>query len=147
VTVAGQRDTARGQLRFGFPPATRQLDDAGAIALYNTRYAAAILIAALAVVWTPGLRPILDTALIALLGFNAAAIGFALAAYGTRLIHAIALHATLELAAFALAGAAYLRARRHQLAPRQLLVATAASLALIAAGALVETWVAPGARP
>jgi hypothetical protein len=79
------------------------------------------------------------------LGFNAGAIGLALGAYGTRLMEAIVLHGTLELAAFALAGGAYLRARRGALGPCALLGAGAASFVLLAAAALVEAWVAPGA--
>ncbi len=145
VTLAGERETARAQLGFGFPSAPRQLGEAAAIGVHNARYGAAVLLASLAVGWTPALRPLLDAALAALLGFNAGAIGLSLGAYGTRLLEAIVLHGTLELAAFALAGGAYLRARRGALGPCALLGAGAASLVLLATAALVEAWVAPGA--
>lgn len=145
VAVAGQRDAARAQLGFAFPSAPRQLGEAAAIGAHNARYGAAVLLASLAVGWTPALRPLLDAALAALLGFNAGAIGLALGAYGTRLLEAIVLHGTLELAAFALAGGAYLRARRGALRTRALLGSGAASLVLLTGAALVEAWVAPGA--
>jgi len=50
----------------------------------------------------------------------------ALPAYGTRLLEAIAAHAPLELAAFAIAGGAYLSARRRPL--EELRVCVASSL-------------------
>jgi len=146
VVVSGERRSVRAELGFGFPSAPRELADAGVIAAHNGRYAAAVLTACLAVSWTPALRPLLDTALAALLGFNAAVIGVALGAYGPRLAAAIALHGTLELAGFAIAGGAYLRARRDELARSELARAACLALGLVCAAALVEAWVAPGAR-
>lgn len=147
VALAGQRDTARTELAFGFPTAPRELAHAAAIAAHNARYAAAVLIACLAVGWAPTLRVVLDAALAALLGFNATLIGVALGAYGLRLAQAIAVHGTLELAAFALVGGAYLRARSGELGWGELTLAAAGSLLLVAAAGLLEAWVAPGARP
>ena len=60
---------------------------------------------------------------------------------------AVAAHAPLELAAFAVAGGAYLSARRRPLDGRQLIAAAAASSLLLAAAAVVETYVQIGGRP
>jgi len=145
VAVAGQGAAARAELGFTFPAAAREVGAGAALAAHNARYVAAVLLACFAVAGVPALRPFLDAGLAALLGFNAALIGVALGAYDLRLARALAVHGTLELAAFALAGGAYLRARRGALGPRALLGAGAASFVLLSAAALVEAWVAPGA--
>ena len=147
VALAGQGAAVRAELGFTFPAAPRELRAGAAIVAHNGRYAVAVVIACLAVCWAPALRPVFDTGLAALLGFNATVIGLALGAYGPRLGRAIVLHGTLELAGFALAGGAYLRARRGELAHPQLARAACLSALILCAAALVEAWVAPGARP
>ena len=145
VRLAGSSSTARSSLAFEFsrPPATP--GDALAVAAGNLRLAGAVLLAALLVGLRPPIRRALDVVVGALAGLNAATVGVALAAYGTRLLKAVAAHAPLELAAFAVAGGAYLSARRRPLAGRQLMAAAAASTLLLAAAAVLETYVQIGA--
>ena len=95
--------------------------------------------AAAAVAWWPRARPILDGLLLLILAINAVLVGAALGAYGRPLLARVAAHITLELAAAAAAGAAYLHARRtRQLDPPTLGACAAAALGLLAAGALLE---------
>lgn len=147
VRLAGATPAARSALAFEFshPPATPE----GALAVVggNLRIAGAVLLAALLVGLRPEIRPALDIVVGALAALNATTAGVALAAYGTRLLKAVATHAPLELAAFAVAGGAYLSARRHPLDGGQLIAAAAASSLLLAAAAVLETYVqiGPGA--
>jgi hypothetical protein len=92
----------------------------------------------------PELRPALDIVMGGLAGLNATTTGVALAAYGTRLLKAVAAHAAVELAAFAVVGGAYLSARHRSLAGRQVVAAAAASSLLLAAAAVLETYVQIG---
>ena len=144
VRLAGASSAARGwlALEFSRPPATPTA--AIAVAASNLRLAGAVLLAALLVGLLPETRPALDIVMGALAGLNATAVGVALAAYGTRLL-AVAAHAPLELAAFAVAGGAYLSARRRPLGGRQLIAAAAASSLFLAAAAVLETYVQVGA--
>jgi hypothetical protein len=146
LRLAGATSTVRRSLAFEFsrPPATP--GEALAVAGGNLRLVGAVLLAALLVGLRPEIRPALDLVVGALAGLNAATAGVALAAYGTRLLKAVAAHASLELAAFAVAGGAYLSARRHPLDGGQLIAAAAASGLLLAAAAVLETYVQIGAR-
>jgi hypothetical protein len=146
VRLTGASSAARGWLAFEFsrPPATPTA--LLAVAAGNLRLAVAVLLAALLVGLRPAIRPALDVVMGALAGVNATAVGVALAAYGTRLLGAAA-HAPLELAAFAVAGGAYLNARRPPLDGRQLIAAAAASSLLLTAAAVLETYVQLGAGP
>ena len=146
VRLAGASSVARGWLAFEFsrPPATPTV--ALAVAAGNLRLAVAVLLAALLVGLRPAIRPALDVVIGALAALNATVVGVALAAYGARLL-GVAAHAPLELAAFAVAGGAYLSARRRPLDGRQLMAAAAASSLLLAAAAVLETYVQIGAAP
>ena len=145
VRLARATSAARSSLAFEFsrPPAT--LGEALAVAAGNVRLAGAILLAAVVAWLQPPIRPALDVVVGALAGLNATTAGVALAAYGTRLLKAVAAHATLELAAFAVAGGVYFSARRCPLDGRQLMGAAASSSLLLAAAAVVETYVQIGA--
>ena len=73
-------------------------------------------------------RPVavgLDVLLGGLLALNAGLLGVAFGGYGGRLLAAVWLHGPLELAAFSLAGGAYLAARARRLTGRALAVAAA----------------------
>jgi hypothetical protein len=141
VQLAEAGAAARRALAFEFsrPPATP--GEAVAVAAGNLRLAGAVLLAALLAGLRPATRPALDVVVAALAALNATTAGVALAAYGTRLLEAVGAHAPLELAAFAVAGGAYLSARRRPLAGRQLMAAAAASSLLLAAAAVLETYV------
>lgn len=145
VQLAEASAAARRALAFEFsrPPATP--GEAVAVAAGNLRLAGAVLLAALLAGLRPAIRTALDVVVGALAGLNATTAGVALAAYGTRLLEAVAAHAPLELAAFAVAGGAYINARRRSLDGRQLLTAAAACAGLLAVAAMLETYVQIGA--
>jgi hypothetical protein len=145
VRLLGASSAARGALAFGFSASSATPGEAFAVALGNLRLAGAVLLAALFAGLRPAVRPALDIVVGALAGLNATTAGVALAAYGTRLLEAVAVHATLELAAFAIVGAAYHSARRGPLDGRQLMAVAAASTVLLAAAAVLETFVQIGA--
>jgi hypothetical protein len=144
VRLTGLTSAARELLAFDFarPPATAA--EAAATAAGNLRLAGAVLLAALVVELRPSVRPALDAVVATLAALNTGAAGLALAAYGRRLIEAVAAHAGLELAAFATAGGAYLSARRGALRLGSLAAAAAACAALLSAAAVVETYVRIG---
>jgi hypothetical protein len=144
VRLAGAASSARSSLAFEFsrPPASPGA--AVALAVGNLRLAAAVLLAALLAAVRPGIRPVLDVLVGALAALNATATGVAVGAYGTRLVAAVAAHAPLELAAFGVAGGAYLSGRRCQLDGRQLIVAATVSGLLLGAAAVLETYVQIG---
>ena len=145
VQLAEASAAARRALAFEFSPPPATPGDALAVAAGNLRLAGAVLIAALLAGLQPPIRPPLDLVVGALATLNATTAGVALAAYGTRLLKAVAAHAPLELAAFAVAGGAYLNARRRPLAGRQLMAAAAACAGLLASAAVLETYVQIGA--
>jgi hypothetical protein len=144
VRLAGATSTVRSSLAFEFsrPPASP--GEALAVAAGNVRLAGAVLLAALLAAVRPTIRPVLDVLMGALAALNATATGVAVGAYGTRLLKAVAAHAPLELAAFAIAGGAYLSARRCRLDGRQLIVVIALSTLLLGTAAVLETYVQIG---
>jgi hypothetical protein len=144
VRLAGAASAARSALAFEFSRPPARPGDALAVAAGNLRLIGGVLLAALLVGRRPAIRPALDLVVGALAGLNATTAGVALAAYGTRLLEAVAAHGPLELAAFAVAGGAYLSARRHPLDRGQLIAAAASSSLLLAAAAVLETYVQIG---
>ncbi len=136
---------ARQLLGFPFDPPARRPGEALEIAATNFRLVAASVLAALVVRLRPQLRRLFDITLVVVLALNTAALGVALGAYGSRLVDAVALHAPLELAAFALAGCAYLAARDGDLTAAGLALVAVLAVTLVAAGAAVETYVQIGA--
>jgi hypothetical protein len=81
-----------------------------------------------------------DLALIAVFVFNAAFVGATIGAYGARMVVAMLPHGPVELAAFALAIALYLRVRSEPLRTRVALTLAGWSLGLLALAALLETF-------
>jgi hypothetical protein len=132
-------------LGFGFESPSRDAGDAIGVTATNLRLVAAPLVAAWGVRICPRLRPPLDITLAAVLALNVIAAGVALGAYGPRLLGAVAVHAPLELAGFALAGGAYLAARTGQPAASHPAVTAGGAAVLVAAGAALETYVQIGA--
>jgi hypothetical protein len=145
VRLAGATSAARSALEFEFSRPPARPGEALAVAAGNLRLVGGVLLAALLVGLRPAIRPTLDLVVGALAGLNATTAGIALAAYGTRLLQAVAAHAPLELAAFAIAGGAYLSARRPPRDSGQLIAAAAASSLLLGAAAVLETYVQIGA--
>jgi hypothetical protein len=145
VRLAGATSAARRSLAFEFARPPARPGEAIAVAAGNLRLAAAVLLAALLACLRPAIRPALDVVVGALAALNTGAAGVALTAYGTRLVHAAAVHAPLELAAFAIAGAAYRSGRQGALAPRRLALVAAVCTGLLAGAAVLETYVRIGA--
>ena len=147
---------ARRLLDFPFAGLEARPETALSILATNLRLLLATLTAAVIVQspWcTPrdGHRSVIGTlvvstldAFVALQGaFNVCIIGAALGAYGSRMAAAMLPHGPLELAAFALALALYLQARRGPLPPRRLAAVAPSCLALLVAAAALETYVVP----
>jgi hypothetical protein len=139
LLVALLRAEAALRVWYGLDPEHPAGVAAGKVLRRNLTLTLGILSAAAAAAWWPALRRPLDLVLAGLLALNAGLVGAALAAYGGPLAELIAPHATLELLAAALAGAAYLHARRHRTITWQRLAgcATAAAV-LLAIGAVLE---------
>ncbi len=145
IGVAGASDDARHVLRFGFGGVDRSPFEAVRIALNNARFAAGTLLcAALVPRLGPRIRTLVDVLLTALLVFNAAAVGVAIAAYGTRVIAATAPHLPLEFVALTLAGGAYMQARRQPVRVSALATVAAACAVLLGVAATLETYVSMG---
>jgi hypothetical protein len=145
VAAAGAGDLAREVLGLRFAGPSGRPGDALQVATINLRLAAAALIAAWAVRGRPQLRHPLDLTLAAVGGLNVATMGVALGAYGDRLLGPVAMHAPLELGAFAVGGGAYLAARAGELGGGGLAIAAGVAVVLVATGAAVETYVQIGA--
>jgi hypothetical protein len=144
VRASGVDADARELFGFRFDPPARQPADALRVAATNLRFVAAALVAAWAVTSRPRLRLPFDITLALVLALNVGAVGLALGAYRTPALHAVAAHGPFELAAFALAGGAYLAAREGQLPSHKLIQAAVLAVALAALGAVVETYVQIG---
>jgi hypothetical protein len=145
VAAAGAGDRARELLGLRFAGPSGRPADALQVVTTNLRLAATALIAGWAVRGRPQLRRPLDLTLAVLGALNAVTMGIALGAYGDRLLGSIALHAPLELGAFAVAGGAYLAARAGELAASRLAIAAGVAVVLVATGAAFETCVQIGA--
>lgn len=144
VRALGLPVALRRVMEFTFEPPPRDLGGAAAVAATNLRFVAAALVAAATVHWRPQLRPGLDITLGAVITLNAGALGVALGAYGARLLEAVAVHAPVELAAFALAGGVYGAARAQDVTATAFVAAAAGSVGLTLAGAFAETYVQIG---
>jgi hypothetical protein len=83
-----------------------------------------------------------DVMLALAVAVNVALVGSALGAYGTRMAIAMLPHGPVELAAYSLALALYLRARRAPLAARHVATTATTCLALLAVGSVLETFIA-----
>ena len=72
---------------------------------------------------------------------NVMVIGVSFGAYGTRMAHAALPHGPVELAAYSLALALYIQGRRRALPARHIFAVAALSTCLLAAAAVLETFV------
>ncbi len=157
VIVAGMGEAVRDALGFGFAGVPNEPGQALEIFINNIRVAGTVA-AAIAVVvvadlgW--GRRPasgagglgrrafdaVLDVTLASVAIANAALVGAAIGAYGGRMVLTVLPHGPLELAAYALALAAYVDVRRGRLVPLALARCGAWMLGLLAVAALIETY-------
>jgi hypothetical protein len=153
VRVTAASD-ARELLGFGFPGLPRRAGEAVAIFANNARTLAALLLACL-VAHGARVRPgaargervamrfvtgLCDAGLLAAALWHVAFVGAALGAYGRRTVAAMLPHGPLELAAFALAFALYLAARREGLTRQRFLGVTLVSFAGLAVAAGLEVF-------
>lgn len=147
VPLAGLADEARKTLRFGFGGVEQSPSEVARLAIHNARFAGGTLLCAgLAPRLTKHARRAVDLLLGGLLTFNAAAVGIAIGAYGTRTITATAIHLPVEFAALSLAGGAYMQACKQPLSARELAAVAAATALLLVAAAALETYASIGAR-
>lgn len=126
-------------LRFGRVPATPRT--ALSIALTNARVALVPLALSLLAAQGPAMRTAGDCVLAAMAAFNAAELGAAVAGYGPRALAALAPHTPVELAAYAVAGAAYLAGRRACPPAARLARLAALCGGLLVLAAVLETYV------
>jgi hypothetical protein len=132
---------ARDLMPLGFGRLHAGLHTAASIALDNGRVVLVPFGFAVLASQARTLRVLADVVLCLLLVFNAAELGAALAGYGARALAALTPHTQVELAGYAVAGAAYLRGRRRPLTPAELIAFGATCASLLAAAALLESYV------
>jgi hypothetical protein len=141
VTLSGLADETRAALGFGFEGVDSSPAEVAVIALHNAKIAGEVLLcAALAPHVTERARDGVGLLVAVVLGLNAAAIGLAIGAYGTRALRGLAPHAPLELAALSLASGAYLHACKQRLPLLALMVVACTSGILLVVGAALETY-------
>lgn len=146
VSLSGAADDARGLLQFGFEGVPDSSAEVARIARHNAKFVlGATACAAVVPHTTPRVRRAIDALLSGLLVLNAATIGIAIGAYGTRVITALTPHLPLEIAATSVAGGVYLSNRRAALPPATIAAAAAGSMALLIVAAVLETYVSTGA--
>lgn len=138
----------RQRLDFGFAGVPATPDAALSIFAANTRLLAVVFAAtALTQVQCNEraaalLRGVTDSVLALEVALNTIVVGAALGAYGTRMLAAVLPHGPIELAAFALALALYVRARRARLSRRHIAAVATACVSGLALAAALETFAA-----
>ena len=148
VALASQ---ARGWLHYRFPGVPHRLGSASWIFANNGRELLGVLglllIAQLGVRRAGGptsaqrlLRSGGEVLIVGVIAANVLVIGTAVGAYGERMVRAMLPHGPVEVAAYTLALALYLQGRRRPLPQHRLAGTIAASVILLAAAALLETF-------
>jgi hypothetical protein len=156
IVRAGWAADTRRLLGFGFDGLPARLDTALSIFARNARLLGAVFGAILVAQspWLPGaalrrgplmcvVTVLVDAVLAFAVAANVALVGAALGAYGDRMALAMLPHGPLELAAYALALAVYLQARRGPIRVRRVFASGAVCLAVLAVAALLETFAVP----
>ncbi len=142
--LPGAAELVRDALALDLQPDPQQPSETLTITLTNLRVAALPVLGALAVTHAAHARALFDALLAVVLGLNVALVGAAIGAYGPVRLAPWLMHLPLEWAGLSLPLAAYLHARsRRSTRPSALLVLLAATTALLAVGALVETLLSP----
>jgi hypothetical protein len=139
----------RRRFGFGFAGVPATADSALAILVANARLLA-VVFAAIALTQIPCnervaslLLPATDAILVLEVALNTIVVGAALGAYGTRMLAAVLPHGPIELAAFSLALALYVHARRARLPRRHIAAVGTACVSGLALAATLETFAAP----
>ncbi|MDW5597555.1 hypothetical protein VSS74_24610 [Conexibacter stalactiti] len=144
---------ARDLLGFGFAGVPADAGTAAGIFATNTRVLGGVLAACVAVQLgrrqpgdgLPGallsvLVTVCDAAVLLGCALHALYVGAAIGAYGTRTLEVLVAHGPVEIAAFALALGLYVTARRRTVAVRVTVMTALVAVALLALGALLETF-------
>jgi hypothetical protein len=142
----------RRWLRFPFRGVPARAGEAVAIFTHNGRVLAGVfgllLIAQLALrnpdaKWTVQrmLGKLGEALLAGLVAVNVLWVGASVGAYGLRMVRAMLPHGPVELAAYALTLALYLRGRHRILPTRELVTIGVTSVLLVAAAAVLETFI------
>jgi hypothetical protein len=157
VVRVGWAADMRALLGFGFAGVPARPSTATSIFANNARLLAAVFAAILIAQspWLAGaasraehgpvngvLLAAVDTVLALGVAVNTALVGAALGAYGARMGVAMLPHGPLELAAYAIALALYLHARRGPLTVGRVAAIATTCLCLLAVGSVLETFVA-----
>ena len=145
---------ARHWLAFPFTGIPSRPAEAASIFLHNLRALSAIgglLLVAQSPYWNasdgqPGpihrmLQRVGEALLAAAVAANVIVVGASLGAYGPRMVRAGLPHGPVELSAYALALALYVQGRRRRLPTRHMLAVASLSVAVLALGAVLETFV------
>lgn len=151
VTRVALASQARDWLHYTFPGVPHRLGSAAWIFANNGRELLGVLglllIAQLGVRRAGGptsaqqlVRSGGEVLIVGVIAANVLVIGTAVGAYGQRMVRAMLPHGPVEVAAYTLALALYLQGRRRPLPPHRLAGTIAASVILLAAAALLETF-------
>jgi uncharacterized membrane protein SpoIIM required for sporulation len=132
---------ARSLLPLGFGRLPEDGATVATIALNNARVALVPFGLALLAQQAVGIRRVGDLVVAGLLALNAAQLAAALVGYGVRAVVALVPHTLVELAAYAVAGAVYLRGRQEPLGLGAVVLPALACAALLAIAAVLETYV------
>jgi hypothetical protein len=143
---------AREWLAFPFTGVSARPATAASIFLHNLRALAAVwglLLIAQSALWKAGelgrastiLRRSGEVLLGAAVAANLIVVGASLGAYGTRMLRATLPHGPLEVAAYSLALALYVKGRRRPLPLRLAFGVATLSVAVLAVAAVLETYV------
>ena len=151
VTRMALASQARGRLHYTFPGVPHRLGSAAWIFANNGRELLGVLglllIAQLGTRRAGGptraqqlMRTGGEVLIAGVIAANVLVIGAAIGAYGERMIRAMLPHGPVEVAAYTLALALYLQGRKRPLPAWRLASTIAASVILLAAAALLETF-------
>lgn len=135
AAVPGAAAAARDALRFQLVPAAGSAAELLDIAATNGRVVLAIALGAWSASRLPALRPVVDLVAATVVLANAALVGIAAGAYGTRAMPWL-VHLPLEWAAIALVAGLHRLGRAQPLAAIPAVKAATAALLLVGLGAL-----------
>jgi uncharacterized membrane protein SpoIIM required for sporulation len=152
VTRVALASRARSWLHYTFPGVPHRIGAAVGIFANNSRELLGVLgllliaqLAARRPEGTPARAQLVvrtggELLLAVAIAVNALVVGAAVGAYGDRMVRAMLPHGPVEVSAYAVALALYLNGRHRPLSGRQMAITIAASVALLAAAALLETF-------
>ena len=142
AALPGASDAMQSRLAFALTPHGGSVRELVGIAETNARVVLALALAAWARPRLAGLRPPTDVLVGVIVGANALVVGIAAGAYGATALTWL-IHLPIEWAALAVVVGLHRAARRQPLPTSHYTLMTAVALALVALGAIVETYLTP----